>query len=140
MVPGWGVVAGSGGWHVLTQAPETLAASRDSFVSITCRSSTEVGTSMAWYQQKPNEAPRLLIFGASARAAGTPSRFRGSGSGSDFSLTIHGVEAEDMGIYYCQQHFSWPPTATRPHTQIPCLGRGCRFSNQDTCFLQEATA
>ncbi|EFB23350.1 hypothetical protein PANDA_016016, partial [Ailuropoda melanoleuca] len=93
---------------VLTQTPETLAASQDSFISITCRSNMEVGTSMAWYQQKPNEAPRLLIFGASARAAGTPSRFRGSGSGSDFSLTIHGVEAEDVGVYYCQQHFLWP--------------------------------
>lgn len=66
----------------------------------------EVGTSIAWHQQKPKEAPRLLIFGASARAAGTQSRFRGSGSGSDFSLDIHGVEAEDVGGYYCQQHFS----------------------------------
>uniref|UniRef100_A0A452TSF9 Ig-like domain-containing protein n=1 Tax=Ursus maritimus TaxID=29073 RepID=A0A452TSF9_URSMA len=104
---------------VLTQTPETLAASQDSFISITCRSNMEVGTSMAWYQQKPNEAPRLLVFGASARAAGTPSRFRGSGSGSDFSLTIHGVETEDVGVYYCQQHFLWPLPVTGPQTKIP---------------------
>uniref|UniRef100_A0A9L0R2H9 Ig-like domain-containing protein n=1 Tax=Equus caballus TaxID=9796 RepID=A0A9L0R2H9_HORSE len=99
---------GCRGQIILTQSPETLAASQGSFISITCRSSIEVGTSMAWYQQKPNEAPRLLIFGASARAEGTPSRFRGSGSGSVFSLTIHGLEPKDFGVYYCQQHLSRP--------------------------------
>uniref|UniRef100_A0A8P0P211 Ig-like domain-containing protein n=2 Tax=Canis lupus familiaris TaxID=9615 RepID=A0A8P0P211_CANLF len=126
---------GCGGRHILTQFPETLAVSPDSFISITCQSSIDIGTSMAWYQQKPGEAPRLLIFGAYARAAGTPSRFQGSGSGSDFSLTIHGVEAEDMGVYYCQQHFSWPPSVTGPQTKISCLGCGCQLLNKDICFL-----
>uniref|UniRef100_A0A8C0DL75 Ig-like domain-containing protein n=1 Tax=Balaenoptera musculus TaxID=9771 RepID=A0A8C0DL75_BALMU len=97
------LVMGCWGQIALTQSPETLAASQGSFVSITCKSSMEVGTSMAWYQQKPKEAPRLLIFGASARASGTPSRFQGSGSGFDFSLAIHGVQAEDAVTYYCPQ-------------------------------------
>ncbi|KAG8509724.1 Immunoglobulin kappa variable 2-30 [Galemys pyrenaicus] len=105
---------GCKGQVALTQYPETLLASSGTFVTITCRTSMEVGSSVAWYQQRPNEAPRLLIFGVSARAAGTPFRFRGSGSGTDFSLAIHGVEAEDTGVYYCQQHFSQPLTAMGP--------------------------
>ncbi|MBZ3884712.1 Ig kappa chain V-V region L7 [Sciurus carolinensis] len=84
-----------------TQSPETLEASPGDFVSITCRSSMEVGTSVAWYQQRPEQAARLLIFVASARTAGTHSQIQGSGSGFDFSLTIHGVEAEDVGVFYC---------------------------------------
>lgn len=121
MHPGCGVLvlAGCRGKIALTQSPETLAASQGDFVSITCRSSMEVGTSMAWYQQRPQEAPRLLVFGASARAAGTPSRLRASGSGFDFSLSIHGVEAEDVGMFFCQQHFSQPLTVTEPRQKCP---------------------
>ena len=121
MLPWWGVLTGCWGQIAPTQSPETLAASQGSFVSITCKSSMEVGTSMAWYQQKPKEAPRLLIFGASARASGTPSRFQGSGSGFDFSLAIHGVQAEDVGVYYCQQHISPPLTVTGPQIKISFL-------------------
>lgn len=121
MLPWWGVLTGCWGQITLTQTPETLAASQGSFVSITCKSSVEVGTSMAWYQKKPKEPPRLLIFGASARASGTPSRFQGSGSGFDFSLAIHGVEAEDVGVYYCQWQISPPLTVTGPQTKISFL-------------------
>uniref|UniRef100_A0A5F4WC81 Ig-like domain-containing protein n=1 Tax=Callithrix jacchus TaxID=9483 RepID=A0A5F4WC81_CALJA len=112
---------GCSGQIVLTQSPETLEATQGDFVSITCRSSTDVGTSIAWYQQRPQEPPRLLFFGASARAAGSPSRFRGSGSGFYFSFSIHGVEAEDTGVFYCQQHFSQPLTVTGPQTKLPFL-------------------
>jgi hypothetical protein len=137
VLPECGVLAGCRGKIILTQFPEALAASQGDFISITCRSSMEVGTSMAWYHQKPQEVPRLLIFGASARAAGTPSRFRGSGSGIDFSLAIHGVEAEDIGTFYCQQHFSQPLTVTDPQIKTSFQGGGHLFCYRDTCFLQE---
>uniref|UniRef100_A0A2K6CXL6 Ig-like domain-containing protein n=1 Tax=Macaca nemestrina TaxID=9545 RepID=A0A2K6CXL6_MACNE len=96
---------------VMTQSPATLSLSLGEKATLSCRASQSVSSSLAWYQQKPGQPPRLLIYGASSRATGIPDRFSGSGSGTDFTLTISSLEPEDVAVYYCLQRSNWTHTA-----------------------------
>uniref|UniRef100_A0A8C8UFR1 Ig-like domain-containing protein n=1 Tax=Peromyscus maniculatus bairdii TaxID=230844 RepID=A0A8C8UFR1_PERMB len=94
---------------VMTQSPATLSVTQEDRVTMTCKASQGISEYLHWYQQKPNELPRLFIKIASQSISGIPSRFSGSGSGTDFTLSINNVESEDAASYYCQQGQSFPP-------------------------------
>uniref|UniRef100_A0A8C8WBP6 Ig-like domain-containing protein n=1 Tax=Panthera leo TaxID=9689 RepID=A0A8C8WBP6_PANLE len=98
----------------MTQSPSSLSASPG--VTITCRASQSINTWLAWYQQKPGKVPKLLIYRASTLQTGVPSRFSGSGSGTDFTLTISSLEPEDTATYYCQQSNNFPRTVLQTRT------------------------
>ncbi|KAK7116961.1 hypothetical protein R3I94_022477 [Phoxinus phoxinus] len=93
----------------LTQ-PEVKTVQQSQTATIECNIDVGIyGDNLAWYQQKPGEAPKLLIYDIRSRYTGTASRFSGSGTvntGRDFTLTISGVQTEDTGDYYCQSYHS----------------------------------
>uniref|UniRef100_A0A3P9AT64 Ig-like domain-containing protein n=1 Tax=Maylandia zebra TaxID=106582 RepID=A0A3P9AT64_9CICH len=90
----------SRGQITVTQ-PGAVSSAVGATVSIKCR--TSVSNNLHWYLQKDGESPKLLIYYATSRQSGVSDRFSGSGSGTDFTLTISRVQAEDAGVYYCQQ-------------------------------------
>uniref|UniRef100_A0A665UM27 Ig-like domain-containing protein n=1 Tax=Echeneis naucrates TaxID=173247 RepID=A0A665UM27_ECHNA len=96
------LVQGSSGEITLTQSPGAKSVSPGQTVSISCKASSSVSYYIHWYLQKPGETTKLLIYNANNGYTGVPERFSGSGSNSDFTLTISGVQTEDAAVYYCQ--------------------------------------
>ncbi|TKS89180.1 Immunoglobulin kappa variable 4-1 [Collichthys lucidus] len=96
--------------QVTVTQPGAVSSAVEGSVTINCRTSQNVYHSsyhrLAWYQQRDGETTKLLIWGANQRQSGIPARFTGSGSNSDFTLTISGVQTEDAAVYYCQSFHS----------------------------------
>ncbi|KAJ8273661.1 hypothetical protein GJAV_G00104140, partial [Gymnothorax javanicus] len=104
------LIQGSMADIVVTQSPAAQAVQQGDTVTISCTASQSVYVDddndywLHWYQQKPGQAPKPLIDYATKRESGIPDRFSGSGSGTQFTLKITGVQAEDAGDYYCQSY------------------------------------
>ncbi|CAD7690417.1 unnamed protein product [Nyctereutes procyonoides] len=73
----------------MTQSPTSLSVSPGDRVTITCQAS----------QNCNRNAPKCLIYEASKLQIGVPLRFSGSGSGTEFTLTINNLEPEDVATY-----------------------------------------
>nr|6X1U_B Chain B, SC39-4 Light chain [Oryctolagus cuniculus]6X1U_L Chain L, SC39-4 Light chain [Oryctolagus cuniculus] len=89
----------------MTQTPASVEAVVGGTVTIKCQASRDTGDGLIWYQQKPGQPPKRLIYKASTVASGVPSRFKGRGSGTDFTLTISDLECADAATYYCHSNF-----------------------------------
>uniref|UniRef100_A0A8C4STQ5 Ig-like domain-containing protein n=1 Tax=Erpetoichthys calabaricus TaxID=27687 RepID=A0A8C4STQ5_ERPCA len=109
---------------ILTQTPSRVSARLNGDISFKCSASQDIGWSLAWYHTPYGQTPRLLIKAGDELYTGVSSRFSGQKSGSDFTLTITGVQAEDAGHYYCQQYSKLPHTVINSHSETSMSLKG----------------
>uniref|UniRef100_A0A8C3FEL2 Ig-like domain-containing protein n=1 Tax=Chrysemys picta bellii TaxID=8478 RepID=A0A8C3FEL2_CHRPI len=100
---------GSSSQTVVTQPP-SVSVSPGNTVKLSCTLSSGTGIGdyyVYWYQQKPGNSPRYLLYYYSDsdkhQGSGVPARFSGSKDTSSNAgyLTISGALAEDEADYYC---------------------------------------
>uniref|UniRef100_A0ACB8FZ33 Uncharacterized protein n=1 Tax=Sphaerodactylus townsendi TaxID=933632 RepID=A0ACB8FZ33_9SAUR len=92
--------------------PASTSVTPGNTVKLSCSGISD--NTVYWYQQKPGNPPRFLLYYYSEsnkrQGSGVPSRFSGSkdSSGNTSYLTITGALEEDEADYYCAY---WPSSA-----------------------------
>ncbi|XP_058406703.1 immunoglobulin kappa light chain-like [Diceros bicornis minor] len=93
----------------LTRSPAFLSVTPEDTVAISCKASQDIDDGyLAWYQHRPGQVPKALIYLTSTLINGVLTQFSGSESGTDFTLTIGRLEPEDFVVYYCLQTLKSP--------------------------------
>ncbi|MBZ3890555.1 Ig kappa chain V-IV region [Sciurus carolinensis] len=104
----------------MTQSQDSLAVCAGDMVNISCKSTQGLSSNhkenFAWHQQSHKRLPDCSSPGHPV-ANGSPSSFRGSESGTDFSVPISRLQSEDVAESSCGQLHSDPPTELQPQTQ-----------------------
>uniref|UniRef100_A0A3B4ZK57 Ig-like domain-containing protein n=1 Tax=Stegastes partitus TaxID=144197 RepID=A0A3B4ZK57_9TELE len=90
--------------EVTVTQPGAVSSALGGSVTISCKTSQRVkdGDEQYWYQQKDGQPPKQLTSYGNRKVSGIPDRFSFSGSNTDFTLSISGVQAEDAAVYHCK--------------------------------------